>query len=432
MVGLYEPVIESLCTDKRFEKPIRPKIVASTATTRNYISQIKGLYGRDSVMLFPQAINRVNETYFSEVLYNIDTGEKEKGSLYLGLNLATYGSSQTAAAKLAAILKQAPNMVPDPSNESMDYYRTSVWFFNSLKELGMTLTLMQSTTRDMIGGLRQSQRLPAAAEKASYPTRILELTSRIDSNKVSTALTRLSKPITDPSSYDTCLASSIMEVGVDVPRLGLLTIMAQPKTTSQYIQVSGRVGRDRKKGPGLIVMLYNSKRSRDRSVYERFQTYHESVYAQVEPISVTPFAIQAMQHGLKGAIISMYRMSTPDDYRPNDIDWNKFEEAVEVMRQRISKLQVNDQSLLDFEKQVKNLRAYMEVYSPSEWAYTYREQYKEHDPATQPALMRGRREPLHPQVAGDKSIMVMTSMRSVDGQTKLEIQAPYAFLEGGD
>jgi hypothetical protein len=102
------------------------------------------------------------------------------------------------------------------------------------------------------------------------------------------------------------------------------------------------------------------------------------------------------------------------------------------MRQRISKLDVSDQSLFDFEKQVKNLRDYMDAYSPSEWAYTYREQYKEHDPATQPALMRGRREPLHPQVAGDKSIMVMTSMRSVDGQTKLEIQAPYAFIEGGE
>jgi len=432
MVGLYEPVIEALCTDERFEKPTKPKIVASTATTRNYLSQIKGLYGRDSVMLFPQAINRVNETYFSEIMFDKITGEKEKGSLYLGLNPATYGSAQTAAAKLAAILKQAPNMVPDLSDKSMDYYRTSVWFFNSLKELGMTLTLMQSTTRDMIGGLRQSQRLPAAAEKASYPSRILELTSRIDSNKVSTALTRLAKPITDPTSYDTCLASSIMEVGVDVSRLGLLTIMAQPKTTSQYIQVSGRVGRERTSGPGLIVMLYNSKRSRDRSVYERFQSFHESVYAQVEPISVTPFAIQAMQHGLKGAIISMYRMSTPDDNKPNEIDWEKFEAAVQVMRLRISKLAVSDQSLIDFEKQVRNLREYIEAYSPSEWAYTYREQYVLHDPATQPALMRGRREPLKPQVAGDKSILVMTSMRSVDGQTKLEIQSPYAYIEGGE
>jgi hypothetical protein len=179
-------------------------------------------------------------------------------------------------------------------------------------------------------------------------------------------------------------------------------------------------------------MLYNSKRSRDRSVYERFQSFHESVYAQVEPISVTPFAIQAMQHGLKGAIISMYRMSTPDTSKPNDMDWDKFDSAVQVLRGRVSQLDQNDQSVLDFEKQVANLREYLAVYGPTEWGYTYREQYVAHDPATQPALMRGRREPLYPQVAGDKSIMVMTSMRSVDGQTKLEIQSPYAFTEGGE
>lgn len=430
MVGLYEPVIEELCTDKRFANQIKPKIVASTATTRNYESQIKGLYGRSSVMLFPQAIDRVNETYFSEIMVNKTTGEKERGSLYLGINPATYGSAQTSAARIAAILKQAPNMVPDLADKSMDYYRTSVWFFNSLKELGMTLTLMQSVTRDMIGGLKKARRLPDSAEKSTYPHKILELTSRIDSNKVSSALTRLGRPTTDPNSYDTCLASSIMEVGVDVPRLGLLTIMAQPKTTSQYIQVSGRVGRDRQNGPGLIVMLYNAKRSRDRSVYERFQSYHETVYAQVEPISVTPFAIEAMQHGLKGAIIAMYRMSSPDSAAPNTVDWAKFDDAVQVMRHRISKLDVSDQSKLDFEKQVAKLRQYWKAYGPSEWGYSYQEQYIKHDEATVPALMRGRREPLAPQVAGDKSIMVMTSMRSVDGQTKLEIQSPYAFLEG--
>jgi hypothetical protein len=431
MVGLYEPVIEALCTDDRLATPVKPKIVASTATTRNYESQIRGLYGRDSVMLFPQAIDRVNETYFSEIKINKETGEKERGSLYLGLNPATYGSAQTSAARIAAILKQAPNMVPDHADESMDYYRTSVWFFNSLKELGMTLTLMQSVTRDMIGGLKKARRLPDAAEKSSYPHKILELTSRIDSNKVSSALSRLGKPITDPMSYDTCLASSIMEVGVDVPRLGLLTIMAQPKTTSQYIQVSGRVGRDRR-GPGLVVMLYNSKRSRDRSVYERFQSYHETVYAQVEPISVTPFSIEAMQHGLKGAIIAMYRMSVPDDATPEAMDWDKFDRAVDVLRTRISKLDVALQSQMDFEKQARNLKEYWAAYRPSTWGYSYQEQYVKHDPAAVPALMRGRREPLKPQVAGDKSIMVMTSMRSVDGQTKLEISSPYAFLEGDE
>jgi len=429
MVGLYEPVIEELCTDRRTTPPIKPKIVASTATTRKYEKQVGNLYGRQKVMLFPQAINRANETYFSTIKIDKTTGKKVLGSLFLGLNPGTYGDSQTSAARVAAILRQAPNMNPDLQSKEMDFYRTSVWFFNSLRELGMTLTLMQSVTRDMIGGIKKGGRLPV--DKASYPTRIMELTSRIDSTKVSSSLASLAKNSWDPKSYDTCLASSIMEVGVDVPRLGLLTIMSQPKTTAQYIQVAGRVGRDAENGPGLIVMLYNTGRARDRSVYERFQPFHETVYAQVEPISVTPFAIEAMNHGLTSAILSLYRMLSPTLSSSSSVDWSVFDYAVDVIRSRMASLGIGEQSTSDFEQQIVQLRDYWSVYAPSAWEYSFGEEKGNHEAASVPALMRKRREKMS-EVHGDNSIMVMTSMRSVDGQTQLQIANPYAFLEGGN
>jgi hypothetical protein len=433
MVGLYEPVIENLCTDSRGEVQVRPKIVASTATTRNFQSQVLGLYGRDKVMLFPQAIDRANETYFSTIAIDKQSGEKERGSLYLGLSPATFGSAQNSAARVAAILKQAPNMIADEKDASMDFYRTSLWFFNSLKELGMTMTLMQSVTRDVIGGLRIGKRFPDGFDKGTYPYKILELTSRIDSNKVSAALERLGKPSWDSKGYDTCLASSIMEVGVDVARLGLLTIMSQPKTTSQYIQVSGRVGRAREAGPGLVVMLYNTTRARDRSIYERFQSYHQTLYAQVEPLSVTPFAIQAMNHGLPGALIALYRMTSPSNSTPDDIDWLRFDQAVMVLRERLQALGLASESELDFESQVKSLKSYMKAYIPSEWSYPYKAEYEGlFDGNEVPALMRGRREKLDPPVIKEKSMIIMTSMRSVDGQTVIRVAKPYAQLEGED
>jgi superfamily II RNA helicase len=69
-----------------------------------------------------------------------------------------------------------------------------------------------------------------------------------------------------------------------------MTIVEQPKTTAQCIQVSGRVGRRPQDSPGLVITIYGAARPRDRSHYERFRTYHQSLYAQVEPTSVTPFA----------------------------------------------------------------------------------------------------------------------------------------------
>ncbi|MDW6060906.1 hypothetical protein SAZ11_26410 [Streptomyces sp. FXJ1.4098] len=54
MVGLYEPLIEDLCTDHRVTPPVRPKIIASTATIRRYDKQILDLYGRCKAALFPR------------------------------------------------------------------------------------------------------------------------------------------------------------------------------------------------------------------------------------------------------------------------------------------------------------------------------------------------------------------------------------------
>ena len=425
MVGLYEPAIEELCSYELNGRKILPKIVASTATTKRFGEQIKQLYGRKDVTLFPQSLKEPNETYFSSVLK--DGGVPAKGTLYLGLNPATYQNGQMSASKVAAILTQAPFTYSGPA-EDADFYKTSMWFFNSLKELGMTLTLLQSVVIDTIRGMAKYRRLPQ--DKARWPSPYLELTSRVDSSEVSDLLTRLQVKSSDEKNYiRTCLASSIMEVGVDVPRLGLLTIMGQPKSTSQYIQVSGRVGRDRENGPGLVVMLYNTGRSRDRSVYEQFTNFHELLYANVEPISVTPFAIQAMRQGLAGSVISLYRALLEISTPATELLTDPFERAVEVMRSRMTFVNQDPRVVQDFEDQIADLRQRWRRYQPAKWEYSHdQEDGKPEDQDT--ALMRKRREPLSNAIQGDDSIRVPTSMRNVDGQTQLLLSAnPYSHME---
>lgn len=53
MVGLYETIIEELCTDRRGVQAISPKIISSTATIRRYADQIRALYARTDIALFP-------------------------------------------------------------------------------------------------------------------------------------------------------------------------------------------------------------------------------------------------------------------------------------------------------------------------------------------------------------------------------------------
>ena len=75
MVGLYETLIEELCTDRRQSKPIPPKIVSSTATIRRYADQIKAIYGRDDVALFPPSGLDAGDSFFAQF------ARKDDGSL---------------------------------------------------------------------------------------------------------------------------------------------------------------------------------------------------------------------------------------------------------------------------------------------------------------------------------------------------------------
>jgi len=96
----------------------------------------------------------------------------------------------------------------------------------------------------------------------------------------------------------------MISVGVDIPRLGLMVINGQPRTTSEYIQASSRIGRTH---PGLVTTLYNHSKSKDRSIYEQFKNYHQSFYKYVEEVSVTPFAKGARDRGLAAIFIALVR-----------------------------------------------------------------------------------------------------------------------------
>jgi len=189
---------------------------------------------------------------------------------------------------------------------------TTVGYFNALRELGGMRRMLDD---EVANRLRRADRRGLAGR---YVNETKELTSRISSSDIPATLDQLGVRFTGAKPakgerwpVDVVLATNMISVGVDVPRLGLMICAGQPKTTAEYIQATSRVGRD-PSGPGLVVTLYNWARPRDLSHYETFEHYHQTYYRQVEALSVTPFARRALDRGLTALMVSQARHTRAD------------------------------------------------------------------------------------------------------------------------
>jgi hypothetical protein len=210
---------------------------------------------------------------------------------------------------------------------------TLVGYFNARRELaGMARYIAD----DVQTRVRNPKRGSGFPKRQGYYAQLTigELTSRIASGDIARTLDKLalefdptyftsaataariqhpdggqSSPRPQGVPFDVVLATSMLQVGVDVQRLGLMLVVGQPKNTAEYIQASSRVGRDGERRPGLVVALGNWARPRDLAHFEQFRHYHNTFYSQVEALSVTPFSPTALERGLDAVLVSVARVA---------------------------------------------------------------------------------------------------------------------------
>jgi hypothetical protein len=336
MVGLYETMVQTLCNNYHKTSPpfipegdfIPPKIIASSATISKAAEQVKNLYGitEDYLNIFPPQGIEFGETWFSNV---VDTSTKP-GRKYIGVLAPGYKSIQTAETRVYSRLLQASKKGNYKELEK-NYYWSIVGYFNSIRGLGSASTLINSDISQYLKTL--FNRELTKKEERRYRRIYMELTSRMSDSEIPRILKRLEEKYTedDNKALDICLATNMIATGVDVPRLGLMVVHGQPKTTAEYIQASSRVGRELKKiqdhpqiytGQGLVVTIYSPTKPRDKSHYEQFQSYHSRIYANVEPTSVTPFSVNVREKALHAVFIGLMRQLSHGTlrFKPDEID----------------------------------------------------------------------------------------------------------------
>lgn len=410
MAGHYETLVSSLCERTIEGKTIHPKVVASTATVSRAKEQCNQLYacGGGNVFQFPPSGIDYDDSFFS------CEDKESRGRRYVGVFVPTLNAASSNI-RLYADLLWEPATWKDVPDEWRDYYWTTIGYYGTTRELGQAVTWMGGDIPERLWEHRKRARA-AGDDTVRYINVAKELTGRKDADEVRRGLASLSISHPDKRSVDLCFATNMISVGLDVSRLGLMVVEGQPKTTAEYIQATSRVGRGKAKG--LVFVVYNNSKPRDRSHYENFAMYHQSFYQDVEASSVTAFCRQVRDRALFGTLAGIYRSIVSNDseaFRVPEDDAYGF--AAKTIIGRVSKVDPRERE--GTEEDLRDIHDIWEQYDYERWY-----ELKPEDLDSRTPLMH----PLGAQASDDwggGTFDVPTSMRSVDSQCKVRIVGAY-------
>ena len=429
ITGIYESVIEILCT----KKGKKPKIISSTATTRNTDEQIKALYGENrKVNIFPPSGLSYSDSFFAKV------SKSESKRRYIGFiptgKSAIDTQLQVFANLFTARLEVYKKLIQKGVNDYkiFDKYWTLVSYYNSLKDVGK----IHNKVGDEISNFTSTLQIRLNGEQPNYKfnysqlyNRDVELTSRIDSSKIKQTLKELEentftdetiKKSANGNTYatniiDLVLATNMISVGIDIERFNVMLINGQPRNIAEYIQASSRVGRKYK---GLVIDLLDANRARGKSHFEHFIPFHQAFYKSVEPISITPFTENTLEKMLTSLMITFVRHKIPGMASNNSAQYFQ-PEMLDNLKKEI-KLRFNNSSIYKiFERKLQELSddwlEKIEIhglknYEPIDTKYK-----------TEDGLLI---KPAEKHLDKDNNWSVMQSMREIDTNSFIKIELP--------
>lgn len=408
-VALFESAVDQLCTR---EDGTRPKIISSTATTRNTQLQIAALFDR-KVNLFPKPGVECDDSFFAFYRRKYKNSEKEneqylsrrkyigvlptgRTQIWMQMRLAAIIMTHRAIFELQELQDKSPLDFDAYSNfeKAMDYYHTTISYFNSLKEVGKTQSQVQTYILKELRRVFNRVIRPQKLMHSLYtygPIQESELTGRLSGEEVKNELKNVETKWDAQNRFayiqkdeiargnvppEFVVATNMISVGIDVSRFNTIIMNSMPRNTAEYIQASSRVARN---DYGLVLTVHHPFRARDMSHYEKFIEFHEKMYSYVEPISITPFTKKSVERYMGLYLATMIRHTTrfTDRESARDISSISDEELSSIISEITVYFDNRKERLSNFDKLINNLLKEENVTQINQWIKEAFEEWKE-------------------------------------------------------
>ncbi len=305
--GHYEGLLATLQTDlsqrgRADGRGVRMKVIATTATIRGEDRQCEHLFGLRSVVV-PLPGPALGRSLYSEI------DKSQTMRRFVGV-LPHRATADLALVRIitsihSAIRRVEPECGVRPPGlarldeesyrDVLDLYRVSITYVTSLLDLGKLRRSMDTQVNE---SLRKRAVRELVVRELSGDSDIDELRSVRDS-------------LVAGGPVESVVVTSMFSHGIDIDRLNVMVFNGMPKSMAEYIQASSRVGR---KYLGVVFMIFNPVRERDRSHFRYHAKFHEYVDRMVEPVAINRWSRYAARKTLPGLFMGYVLQEANRDY----------------------------------------------------------------------------------------------------------------------
>lgn len=281
------------------------KVIGATATIQEFEKQAWELYLRGSRQ-FPAHGPSADDSF-----YYLPSKERT-GRLFLGL-LGVGRKHTPAVTKALSIFYQQIQK----AREILDrdpVLATSVYGVPNLTaterrdllflyELALTYVLTRKGSDQVAEAIESRVRRELQETSPQHGDLLIEMfNGGVDVSRMISAMDEL-KTMTSEGEPGTrtrgIVSTNIIGHGVDVDRFNVIVFAGFTRLVAEYIQASARVGR---RFPGISIFVPTPQSERDRSIFDRFDKFHQYLDRLVDPAAVTRWPEPAMRRTVPGVL----------------------------------------------------------------------------------------------------------------------------------
>lgn len=306
--GHYEGILavtqQELTRRQRADgRAVRMKIICTSATIEGEDRQCEHLFGLPSVVVPLPGPSLEGSFYwtlqrdqplrrFVGILPHRATAEATMARILQTFHRAVRQLEAQGAGAIPAL----SSMPAANFSALVDLYRVSLTYVTSLVDFGKLRRTMDSQVNETLRGLSLRE---LVVRELSGDTAFDDVRKTLDDLQTSGGAT------------EAVIGTSMVSHGVDIDRLNVMVFDGMPKAMAEYIQASSRVGRT---VLGVVFMIFNPVRERDRSHFRYHAKFHEYLDRMVEPVAINRWSRYAARKTMPGVLMAEILQVANRDY----------------------------------------------------------------------------------------------------------------------